>query len=136
MLLLIKGIPRYSTRKEIVNFIASSRGTLTRWIPFINSVSLGKCEILRVEDKDAETVEYHALISVEPDKSGEVLIRKLNGMLFHGKRVEVKSYTKRSTYKDRRRQHADLELLPRERRKQDRRRPYINVRTLKCRNSD
>ncbi|MEN8177848.1 MAG: hypothetical protein ABFS39_04435 [Pseudomonadota bacterium] len=104
-------------------------------MPFVNRFSLGKCEILRLEDKRKETVEYHGLISIEPEKTCLALVDKLNGALLFGKRVEVRPYVKRSTYKDRRRLFADLELLPAERRSQDRRRSFLNIRWLKCRNA-
>ena len=135
MLLLIKDIPRYSTRKEIARFIASARGTFGRFIPFISGFSLEKCEILRLEDKRQETVEYHGLVSIASEKSCIALIDRLNGAVFFGKRVEVRPFIKRSPYKDRRRHYADLELLPAERRQQDRRRPFMSTRWLKCRNA-
>ncbi|MDJ0806149.1 MAG: hypothetical protein QNJ78_04880, partial [Gammaproteobacteria bacterium] len=133
MLLFIKDIPRYSTRKEIADFIASSRGQLGRFIPFVKSFTLEKCEILRLEDKREKTVEYHGLISVTPDKTCQALLERLNGAQLLGNRVEVRPYIKRSTYKDRRRLHADLELLPAERRRMDRRRPFLTARCFKCR---
>ncbi len=133
MLLFIKDIPRYSTSKEIARFIASARGVLGRFVPFVNSFSVEKCEILRLEDKRRKTVEYHGLVSIEPEKTCLALIDRLDGAIFFGKRVEVRPYYKRSVYKDRRHLHADLELLPRERRRQDRRRNALITRCLKCR---
>ncbi len=133
MLLFIKDIPRYSTRKEITQFIASSRGAFGRFIPFVKSFTLEKCQILRLEDKQQDTVEYHGLVSIAPEKTCLALIDKLDGAVLSGKKVEVRPYIKRSAYKDRRRMHADLELLPQERRRQDRRRRVLTTRFLRCR---
>jgi hypothetical protein len=133
MLLFIKDIPRYSTSREIARFLEVSRGGLGKFIPFIKSISVDKCEILRLEDTRNKTVEYHGLISVQSEKSCLALLDRFKVGLFNGQRVEVRPFIKRSIYKDRRKLHADLELLPRERRKQDRRRHHLHIRYMRCR---
>lgn len=133
MLLFIKDIPKYSTNQEVTRFISSGRSSLARFIPFISGFSVLKCEILRIEDKRQLTVEYHGLITVEPEKTGHALINRLDGAILNGRRVEVRPYFKRAAYKDRRRIHANLELLPAERRSRDRRRDYLHTLCLRCR---
>ncbi|MGD8590063.1 MAG: hypothetical protein PVG22_14650 [Chromatiales bacterium] len=135
MLLLIKHIPGYITKKELTTFIRSTRSMVWRLFPVFGGFSLEKCQILRIEDKQKQTVEYHCLVSVEPEKSCQVLLKKLNGALMFGRPVEVKPYAKRSPYKDRRRSHADLELLKVERRRNDRRRTFLSTRIFDCRNA-
>ncbi len=133
MLLFIRDVSKFSSKKEFSKFIASARGRVGRFIPFLNNFSLEKCEILRIEDKLEETIEYHGVVSIEPDKTCLTLINRLNGAVFLGKKVEVRPFIKRAPYKDRRRLYADLELLPLERRVQDRRRRFLISRWLKCR---
>jgi len=135
MLLLIKHIPGYITKKEIMTFFRSARGPVWRLLPLVGNIGLDKCQILRIEDKQKETIEYHCLVSVEPEKTGQALLKKLDGAMLFGRPVEVKPYVKRSPYKDRRRFHADLELLKIERRLHDRRRDTLNTRIYRCRNA-
>ena len=135
MLLLIKHIPGYITKKELMTFIRSARSTIWRWLPIVGSINLEKCQILRIEDKQNETIEYHCLVAVEPEKTCQTMLKKLDGALLFGRPVEVKPYVKRSPYKDRRRFHADLELLKIERRRHDRRRVSISTRIYRCRNA-
>ena len=135
MLLFIKDIPRYASQKELTRFITKARGKMGIIFPFLKGFTLVKCEILRLEDRGKKTVEYHGLIGVEPEKICPSLMRRLNGAILFGKRVEVRPYVKRSVYKDRRRFHADLELLPQERRRRDRRRSLLYSRSFQCRNS-
>jgi hypothetical protein len=118
-----------------MNFIGSARSIFWRLLPIIGTPSLDKCQILRIEDKQEETVEYHCLVSVEPEKTCQSLMRRLDGALLFGQPVAVKPYIKRSPYKDRRRFYADLELLKTERRVEDRRRPFLNTRIFRCRNA-
>jgi hypothetical protein len=136
MLLFIKDIPKYVSQKELKRSIARARGGLGMIFPFIKGFTLVKCEILRLEDRGKKTIEYHGLIGIEPEKICHSLIRRLNGTILFGKRVEVRPYIKRSVYKDRRRLHADLELLPQERRKRDRRRSLLYSRSFQCRKSN
>ncbi len=135
MLLLIKHIPGYITKKELMKFIGSARSLLWRFLPVVGTPSLDKCQIIRIEDKQEDTLEYHCLVAVEPEKTCQALMKKLDGALLFGQPVEVKPYIKRSPYKDRRRFHADLELLKFERRTEDRRRPFLNTRIFRCRNA-
>jgi hypothetical protein len=135
MLLLIKHIPGYLTKKELMKFIRSARSTVWRLFPIVGNITLDKCQILRIEDKEQETIEYHCLVCIEPEKTGQTLLKKLDGSLLFGRPVEVKPYIRRSPYKDRRRFHADLELLKIERRSQDRRRSSLSTRIYRCRNA-
>lgn len=133
MLLFFKDIPKYTSIKEINKFIVSSRGGLGKIFPFARGFTLVKCEILRLEDRRKKTIEYHGLIEIEPERVGRSLIARLNGGVLLGSRVEVRPFIKRSVYKDRRRLHADLELLPVERRRRDRRRPWLRSHFFRCR---
>jgi hypothetical protein len=133
MLLLIKYIPGHISKKELMAFIRSAQGRVWRLIPFFGNLKLQKCQILRIEDKQRETVEYHCLAGLEPEKTCQAVLKKIDGAPLFGKSVEVKPYVKRSPYKDRRRIHADLELLKVERRMQDRRRAMLSTRIFRCR---
>jgi hypothetical protein len=130
MLLFIMHIPGNTTKQELVDFVASARHRLLRWLPFFAIPTLAKCEIVQIVDSMQNTVEYHSLVSV---KAGHIAMERLNGAKFFGKPVQVKPYCRRSPYKDRRRQHADLDALVQERRRRDRRRPSLIIRSRHCR---
>ena len=129
MLLFIMHIPGNTTKQELMKFVASARQGLLRWLPSVALPKLVKCEVVQIVDRAQNTVEYHSLISV---KAGHMLMERLNGAKFFGRPVRVKPYFKRSPYKDRRRQHADLDALVQERRQRDRRRPSLIIRSRHC----
>lgn len=133
MLLFISHVPGNITKKELTEFIRSSGGHFWRLLPFIHQPTIAKCEILRIKDRLSDTIEYHGLISIRPIKTSASLLTRLDGERLSGKPVCVRQYYKRSTYKDRRRLHADLELLPEERRNIDRRRPFLVSTSRRCR---
>lgn len=133
MLLFISHVPGNTTKKDLTKFIRSSRGNLWGLLPFINQPTIGKCEMLFIKDRQSETIEYHVLVSILPVKASVSIMKRLDGARLFGKPVGVRQYFRRSTYKDRRRAHADLELLPRERRNIDRRRASLVSTSRRCR---
>ena len=133
MLLFIMHLPGRCSRKELADLISSSRSRVWYLLPFVRRPSLAMCKILRVEDRENDTVEYHGVVSVHPKKFSHFVMAKLNGRILHGRPLKVRQYIKRSHYKDRRRHYMDLELLQNERRKKDRRRASLRIRTLNCR---
>jgi len=132
MLLLIMNIPGQVGKRELADFINSAHRGLLRWLPLPNKPTLKRCEIVRIDDRSSGTVEYHGLVSIHPLEASHRTMERLNGMHFLGRRVVVKPYCKRVHYKDRRRSHADLDQLPQERRRGDRRRPALVTHRL-CR---
>lgn len=133
MLLFISHVPGNTTKKELTAFVRSCRGKFWNLLPFIKQPTIGKCEMLFIKDRRSETLEYHVLVSILPVKASVLIMKQLNGARLSGKPVGVRQYFKRSTYKDRRQAHADLELLPRERRNIDRRRTSLVSTSRRCR---
>ena len=132
MILFIGNIPAYSKERDFVRFLARVGSGLLNWMPFVPRLTLRKCQLLRIEDPQQRTVEYHGLVSIQPTKSAQDLLRKLNGRKFQGKPVEVRRYHKRSFRMDRRVIHADPSTLKQDRRHGDRRRPALKIEVRSC----
>jgi len=132
MYIFVRRIPEGVSRRELTRFVDKATSSFWRRLPFVTHPQVEKCEILRIEDLETHSVEYHGLISVQPAKAALSLINRLNGERLHGKAVEVRKYYRRSSYKDRRRRYADGdELSFDDRRHKDRRRPRLRIRTIR-----
>lgn len=131
MFLFVRRLPENVTSSELSRFVSSATSGWWHKLPFVNKPVVEKCEIIRIEDLEKESVEFHGLVLIQPAKVAVAIAKKLNGSKLHGKTMEVRKYFRRSPYKDRRRRHIDLEQLPTERRGQDRRRHKVNIRTLR-----
>ncbi len=67
-------------------------------------------------------MEYHALVTIEPDSVGERVIRQLNRKPIVGKRIAVREYMHRSWHNDPRMNIKNKSFGTNERRKGERRR--------------
>jgi hypothetical protein len=132
MMLFIGHIPAHSTERDFMRFVTRFGNGLLSWVPFVSKPALRKCHILRIEDQLARSVEFHGLLSIQPSKSSQNLLQKLDGKQFNGKPVEVRRYYKRSFRMDRRIIHTESDSLPVERRRRDRRRPALNTQLRPC----
>lgn len=113
MKLFIQNIQKTTTRTEIIMFVANSlRSSIPVW-PFNKPRGeVTACEIYRVTDPVANTVEYYAVASVLPDQAGELAIKRLNGQALNQRRVLVRQFFDRAST-DRR--FRDLDSLSSER---------------------
>jgi len=68
---------------------------------------LVKAEILVIRDGNTKKTEYHGLIYVDSEKTGQRLIKKLNGKEFKNRTVEMREYYSRCWHNDRRLKHPD-----------------------------
>lgn len=59
--------------------------------------------ILELQDKRFKAMEYHGLITVEPDEVAARAIKRLKGQRFKGKLVVVRQYVQRDWHNDPRR---------------------------------
>lgn len=130
MWVFVRRIDPTTTRKELERFF--NKGLKPGWafFPFPTHGAIKRCEILCITDKDNRSVEYHGLVEIMPAKAAVSAIQRLNGSLLKGKSVEVRKYSRRSSYRDRRDHFSDLEPASEERRKRDRRRPNLHSRIL------
>ena len=98
MILFIKNIPANSHPSELQHYVESA---VERRF-FFRSGRVLKCEILVMQDKRTKAFEFHGLVYVDSDKSGQRAIQKLKGQCFKNKRVMVREYRVRSWHNDRR----------------------------------
>ena len=119
MIIFIRKIPAATKASELIDFVGPAlKGGLFRKSGRITAV-----KILAVQDKRLNTLEFHGLVSVEPDAVGIRAIRKLKGSRFKGKLIIVRQYFIRDWHKDPRqnpRRVVDKNIL--DRRINDRRR--------------
>ena len=131
MIIFVKGIPSSAQRQDLHDFIL--RGLQRRWLlPMFQKKSVDKCDILRIENMENQRFEYHGLVHVGDDRTGQALIKQLDGTRFGDREVEVRSYQQRTGQRDRR-------LLPQsgpgnlaivDRRCKERRRQNLIVETI------
>jgi hypothetical protein len=57
-------------------------------------------QMLIIKDNARSTLEYHGLVTVEPDEIAEKVIEKLSKRLFQGRVIEVRPYIYRSWKND------------------------------------
>lgn len=120
MIVFIKNIPSDTVRSQIVDFVkpAVKRGL------FRKSGAITDVTFLKLRDKRINLMEYHALVSIEPETAALRAIKKLHGQTLNGKRMTVRQYHKRSWHNDKRTpgKQSEMQHTPERRKPADRRR--------------
>jgi len=90
MRLLVPRIANATTPKDLREF---ANRVLESWfrLPFSTRPKIVSCQILSTLDL-LGTEHHHGLLDVRPDDAAMKIIRKLNGAVLCGKRVDVKRY--------------------------------------------
>lgn len=118
MVIFIRKIPTDTRYTDIINFITPAlKGGL-----FHRTGTIIKVEIIGFKDLRLHTLEFHGLVSVEPDSAGFRALRLLKGKRLSNRLVMVRQYFERDWHNDPRQ---DFELPPpgvAEKRQADRRR--------------
>ncbi len=117
MILFFRNIPASTEPFELEDFIQPA---LKAWLLFKPGRIL-KTEILAVHDTLANSVEFHALVYVDSEKTGLRIIKNLNGKNFKTKLLEVREYITRCWQNDRR-INREVTNAIQEKRQKDRRR--------------
>ncbi|MGZ8095986.1 MAG: RNA recognition motif domain-containing protein [Methylosarcina sp.] len=100
MIIFIRNIPKDTLRSEIIEFIRPAlKGGF-----FNKQGRIRDIEILTLKNKDINLIEYHALVTVEPESSGIRVIKKLHGQRFKEKHTAVRQYFTRRWQNDKRMQ--------------------------------
>ncbi len=96
MIIFLRRIPAKTKKENIESFIRKelNGGFLKK------KGELQNIKILILKDQEKESVEFHALVSVEPDPVGQRIIKNLNGKVLLGKPVVVREYMIRSWQND------------------------------------
>jgi hypothetical protein len=118
MIIFLRKIPVNTKYQEISDFVAPAlKGGL-----FKRSGRMVKAEILGLKDTRLNTVEFHALVTIEPDSVGFRAIKMLKGRRFKDKLIVIRQYFFRSWQNDPRQRYQTLSPGILEKRKADRRR--------------
>ncbi len=119
MIIFIRKIPANTKLSEVIAFVepALKRGL------FRKGGIIKGAKILALRDKRLNAMEFHGLVTVEPDKVALRAIKQLKGQRFKGKFVVVRQYFQRSWHNDPRQNRAGAQGFDMiERRLSDRRR--------------
>lgn len=116
MIIFIRKIPANTKISEIIDFVEPAiKGGLFRKSGIIRGA-----KILALRDVRLRTLEFHGLVTVEPDAVALRAIKKLKGQRFKGKFVVVRQYFQRDWHNDPRQGSREQKVT--ERRITDRRR--------------
>jgi hypothetical protein len=123
MIIILKKIPPNTSDYHIETFIAPVlKGGLFRASGRIENISFWKYEIVQ-----SNTIEYYALVDIEPDSVGERVIKQLNKKQINGKYIGVQEYHARHWSNDRRVFKSVVDRGKNNKRKADRRRKIVKV---------
>jgi hypothetical protein len=96
MILFLRRIPANTHPDEMQDFVEQAlKGGI-----FSKSGSVIKAEIIAVRDKYTKSVEFHGLVHLDSDKSGQRALKKLKGKPFKNKHILVKEYKHRTWHND------------------------------------
>ena len=102
--LFLRDLPPDTSRKDLLAFVRDAlRAAGVRGMPLISLCS--NCQIMRITDPAAGTVEYHGLIEIQPARIVIQAIEVLNGRELKGRPIEVRRYRHRSTWGEHRLRH-------------------------------
>ena len=119
MIIFLGHIPANTTKNELVDYIEPVlKGGL-----FQKSGRVENVKILVLKDKNTHTMEYHGLVTVEPDAAANRVIKKLNRKVFKGRHIAVREYHFRTWHNDPRSNMHEYNEELMNKRKADRRRP-------------
>jgi hypothetical protein len=123
MIIILKKIPPNTSDYHIESFIAPAlKGGLFQASGRIEHISFWKYEIVQ-----SNTIEYYALVTVEPDSVGERVIKQLNKKTINGKFIGLQEYHVRHWSNDRRVFKSVVDRGANNKRKADRRRKVIKT---------
>ena len=96
MRVFVRNIPKNTLSKELVHFFNPAlKGHL-----FNESGKVTDVQILALRDRNTKLVEYHAVVTIQPDKAAVRAIKKLHGKHFKNQRIAVREFVFRKEPKD------------------------------------
>ena len=119
MVIFIRKIPANTKLSELISFVEPAvKGGLFRKAGIIRDA-----KVLALRDTRLRTVEFHGLVTIEPEKVALRAIKKLRGKRFKGKFVVIRQYFQRDWHNDKRQKPQEITVAEMmDRRKTDRRR--------------
>jgi hypothetical protein len=136
MIIILKKIPANTSDYHVETFIAPVlKGGLFKASGRIENISFWTYEIVQ-----SNTVEYYALVDIEPDAVGQRVINQLNKKQLNGKYIAVQEYHVRHWSNDKRVFKSVVDRGKNNKRKTERRRKIVkterNSRTENSRTED
>ncbi|MBS4050230.1 RNA recognition motif domain-containing protein [Methylomonas rivi] len=101
MIIFLRRIPATTKLSDLLEFV---RPAITGGL-FRKSGRVVGIKILELQDKRFKALEFHGLITVEPDAVAARAIDRLKGQRFKGKLVVVRQYNQRDWHNDPRQNH-------------------------------
>jgi len=123
MIIFLRRIPGNTKKHEIIDFVSPAlKGGL-----FQKSGHIEQVKILVLKNTQTNALEFHGLVTIDPDVAAERIIKKLNRKYFKDKPIAVREFYYRSWHNDHRiNMHERNEELI-NKRKIDRRRARLEV---------
>jgi hypothetical protein len=124
MWIFIKGIPATTTPKALGQFL--NKRLNRNWMAqAFFEPEIRQCAILRITDRDTNSVEYHGLAEIESPKPDNSTIEQLSGQTLLGKKISIRKYYHRTTCDNP--WHQGTIDVVREIKRGDRRRPNLKI---------
>ncbi|MCG7898221.1 MAG: hypothetical protein JAY99_12500 [Candidatus Thiodiazotropha lotti] len=129
MWIFYKHLPKNVTLKEIQS--VTLKGARNNWSPLsiFNKPRIKRTKIIRIRDLQKDSVEYHAIVQVNPTSATETIIENLDGRTVNGLYLRPHRYQRRFANRDRRNMQNEVAQSG-ERRKSDRRRDNLITRVM------
>jgi hypothetical protein len=126
MWIFISRVPHSTTRNQLRQFVSQGlKSGLMNLLPFSSKASVGKCQLMKITDRESGISEIHGLVEVEPANMVDTIVERINGQKINGKPVRVHVYHSRSKSNDRR--TPDEMPMSNDRRERDRRRTHLTL---------
>jgi len=123
MIIILKKIAANTTERDIETFITPVlKGGLFRASGRIENISLWTYQIVQ-----SNTLEYYALVNIEPDAVGQRVIKQLNKKQLNGKYIAIQEYYVRHWSNDKRVFKSVVDRGKNNKRKAERRRNIIKT---------
>lgn len=89
---ILKYIPQNTTYKQIVQFVEPAlKGGI-----FSKSGTIKRISVLAQKNKDSDALEFHAILSIQPDEAAKRIINKRHRKQLNGRIIAVTEYIERS----------------------------------------
>jgi len=123
MIIILRRIPDNTQKHEISSYL----NPVLQGGIFQKSGYIELIKIQVIKDTRTNSLEHHALVTIDSDVAAERVIKKLNGKAFKGKHIAVREYVYRSWHNDPRGSMGKENAEQQEKRQIDRRRNKLEV---------
>lgn len=121
MIIILRRIPKNTEKYEVIEFLTP----VLKGGFFKRAGRIEYIKILALNDTKRNTIEYHALVTIDSDSAAKRIIRKLNRKEFKNKSITVRQYFYRSWKNESRAEGQNLDDGVENKRKGNRRRTHV-----------